>query len=140
MQMLEALLACILASPSAAFAGCEAGAVSSSGTAGMQSPASLTGRWRMVTKDSAGTETRYTLELELADGELTGSLTTDSGASAPIVDLKLEDGSIRFIVYVYSGDTTMQFTGKVDEKAGRISGEYSHEDGTRGTFTASRAA
>lgn len=94
----------------------------------------------MVVKDAGGAETRSILEFEIADGELAGSITWETGSSAPIVDLKLEAGAIRFTVCVYTGDTTIEFSGKLPEKEDRISGSYAHAGGARGTFTAVRGA
>ena len=140
MRALLALAACAASVAVPAPAAREARFAPEASVLRTQPPSSLVGRWRMVMKDAAGAETRYILEFEIADGELTGSITSEAGSSAPIVDLKLEEGSIRFTVYVYTGDTTIEFSGKVAEKEDRISGTYAHAGGARGTFAAARSS
>ncbi len=98
------------------------------------SAASLTGRWNVVARDAEGNEMRTTLELKVEGDRLTGVITTDSGDSAPLVDGRVEGNAFRFRIYV--GDGNIEVKGRAEN--GRLTGEYTTPNGSRGTYVATR--
>jgi hypothetical protein len=98
------------------------------------SAASLTGRWNVVARDAEGNEMRTTLELKVEGSRLTGVITTETGDSAPLVDGKVEDGAFSFRIYV--GDGNIEVNGRAEN--GRLTGEYTTPNGSRGTYVATR--
>lgn len=98
------------------------------------SSASLAGKWNVVARDAEGNEMRTTLELKVDGGRLTGVITTESGDSAPLVDGRVEDGSFSFRIYV--GDGNIEVKGRAEN--GRLTGEYTTPNGSKGTYVATR--
>lgn len=97
--------------------------------------ASLTGKWTVVARDAEGNQMRATLDLK-ADGErLTGAIITDSGDSAPLTDGKLQGDSFSF--KIYTGDGNIEVKGRLEN--GRVAGEYTTPNGSKGTYTATRS-
>lgn len=98
-------------------------------------PASIAGRWNVVARDAEGNEIRSVLDLKVEGSRLTGSITTESGDTAPLVDGKVEGGSFSFRIYV--GDGNIEVKGRAEN--GRLTGEYTTPNGSRGTYIATRA-
>lgn len=98
------------------------------------SSASLAGKWNVVARDAEGNEMRTTLELKVDGSRLTGVITTESGDSAPLIDGKVEDGAFSFRIYV--GDGNIEVKGRAEN--GRLTGEYTTPNGSKGTYTATR--
>ncbi|MCX7602691.1 MAG: hypothetical protein N2036_01305 [Bryobacteraceae bacterium] len=96
--------------------------------------ASLAGKWNVVARDAEGNEIRSTLELKVDGGRLTGVITTESGDSAPLVDGKVEGSAFSFRIYV--GDGNIEVKGRAEN--GRLTGEYTTPNGSRGTYVATR--
>lgn len=104
-------------------------------TARRAASASLTGKWSVVARDAEGNQMRATLDLK-ADGErLTGALITESGDSAPLVDGRLQGDSFSF--KIYTGDGNIEVKGKLEN--GKVAGEYTTPNGSKGTYTATRS-
>ncbi|MCS7044544.1 MAG: hypothetical protein NZR01_17295 [Bryobacteraceae bacterium] len=94
----------------------------------------LTGKWNVVARDSEGNELRSTLELKVDGGRLSGVITTESGDSAPLVDGKVEGGGFSFKIYI--GDGNIEVKGRMEN--GRLTGEYTTPNGSKGTYVATR--
>ncbi len=99
------------------------------------SAASLTGRWNVVARDAEGNQMRSTLDLKQDGDRLTGAIITESGDSAPLVDGKVQGGAFTFKIYV--GDGNIVVKGTLDN--GKVSGEYTTPNGSKGTYTATRS-
>ncbi len=96
--------------------------------------ASLTGRWNVIARDAEGSPMRATLDLREEGGRLTGTITTDSGDSAPLVDGQVQGGTFRF--RIYTGDGNIEVQGRLED--GKVAGEYTTPNGSKGTYTATR--
>lgn len=96
--------------------------------------ASLAGRWSVVARDAEGNQIRSTLDLKVEGDRLSGTITTDSGDSAPLVDGKVEGDSFSFKIYV--GDGNIEVKGRLEN--GKVAGEYVTPNGSKGTYTATR--
>lgn len=105
-----------------------------SGRRSGSSAASLAGRWNVVARDAEGNEMRTVLELQVDGNRLTGVITTESGDAAPLLDGMVEDGAFRFRIYV--GDGNIEVKGRTDN--GRLTGEYTTPNGSKGTYVATR--
>lgn len=99
------------------------------------SVASLTGKWSVAARDAEGNEIRASLELKAEGERLTGVITTESGDSAPLIDGKVDAGGFSF--RIYAGDGNIEVKGRLEN--GRLTGEYTTPNGSKGTFTASRS-
>lgn len=97
--------------------------------------ASLTGKWSVVARDAEGNSMRATLDLKADGGRLTGAIITESGDSAPLIDGKVEGDSFSF--KIYTGDGNIEVKGRLD--GGKVAGEYTTPNGSKGTYTATRS-
>lgn len=95
---------------------------------------SLAGRWSVVARDAEGNEIRSTLDLIVDGDRLSGTITTESGDSAPLVDGKVEGDSFSFKIYV--GDGNIEVKGRLEN--GKVAGDYVTPNGSKGTYTATR--
>lgn len=96
---------------------------------------SLTGKWNVLAQDAEGNSIRSTLDLNQEGDRLTGTITTESGDTAPLVDGKVQGGAFTFKIYV--GDGNIEVKGKLDN--GKVSGEYVTPNGSKGTYTATKS-
>jgi hypothetical protein len=104
-------------------------------TARRAAAASLAGKWNVVARDAEGNQMRTTLDLKVDGSRLTGSLTTESGDSAPLVDGQVQGNAFSFKIYV--GDGNIEVKGKLED--GKVSGEYVTPNGSKGTYVATRS-
>ncbi|MGQ9917587.1 MAG: hypothetical protein ACUVS7_09250 [Bryobacteraceae bacterium] len=102
---------------------------------GKRAAASLAGRWSVVARDAEGNEIRSTLDLKVEGDRLTGTLTTESGDSAPLVEGKVQGDSFSFKIYV--GDGNIEVKGKLEN--GKVAGDYVTPNGSKGTYTGTRS-
>lgn len=96
--------------------------------------ASLAGRWSVVARDAEGNQIRSTLELKVEEDRLSGTLTTESGDTAPLVDGKVQGDTFTFKIYV--GDGNIEVKGRLED--GKVTGEYVTPNGSKGTYTGTR--
>ncbi len=96
--------------------------------------ASLAGKWTVVARDSEGNQIRSTLELKVEGDRLSGTLTTESGDTAPLVDGKVMGDAFSFKIYV--GDGNIEVKGRLEN--GKVTGEYVTPNGSKGTYTGTR--
>ncbi len=96
--------------------------------------ASLAGRWSVVARDAEGNQIRSTLELKVEGDRLSGTLTTESGDTAPLVDGKVMGDAFSFKIYV--GDGNIEVKGRLED--GKVTGEYVTPNGSKGTYTGTR--
>ncbi|MEJ5369755.1 MAG: hypothetical protein WHT08_15690 [Bryobacteraceae bacterium] len=96
--------------------------------------ASLAGRWAVVARDAEGNQIRSTLELKVEGDRLSGTLTTESGDTAPLVDGKVQGDTFTFKIYV--GDGNIEVKGRLEN--GKVTGEYVTPNGSKGTYTGTR--
>lgn len=97
--------------------------------------ASLTGKWSVLARDAEGNQMRATLDLKADGDRLTGAIITESGDSAPLVDGKVQGDSFSF--KIYTGDGNIEVKGKLQD--GKVAGEYTTPNGSKGSYTASRS-
>lgn len=95
---------------------------------------SLAGRWSVVARDAEGNQIRSTLDLKVEGDRLSGTITTESGDSAPLVEGKVQGDSFSFKIYV--GDGNIEVKGRLEN--GKVAGEYVTPNGSKGTYTATR--
>lgn len=94
----------------------------------------LAGRWSVVARDAEGNQIRSTLDLKVDGDRLSGTITTESGDSAPLVEGKVQGDSFSFKIYV--GDGNIEVKGRLEN--GMVTGEYVTPNGSKGTYTATR--
>jgi hypothetical protein len=104
-------------------------------TARRAASASLTGKWSVLARDAEGNQMRATLDLKAEGERLTGALITESGDSAPLIDGKVQGDSFSF--KIYTGDGNIEVKGKLQD--GKVAGEYTTPNGSKGSYTASRS-
>jgi len=104
-------------------------------TAKRATSASLTGKWSVLARDAEGNQMRATLDLKAEGDRLIGAIITESGDSAPLIDGKIQGDSFSF--KIYTGDGNIEVKGKLQD--GKIAGEYTTPNGSKGSYTASRS-
>ncbi|MGC8883015.1 MAG: hypothetical protein ACP5UT_09280 [Bryobacteraceae bacterium] len=98
------------------------------------STASLSGKWKVIARDAEGNELHATLELKAEGDRLTGVIMNESGDSAPLIDGKVDSEGFRFRIYVGEGNIDV----KGRQEGGRLTGEYTTPNGSKGTYVATR--
>ncbi len=98
------------------------------------STASLSGKWNVIARDAEGNQIRSTLDLNQENERLTGTIMTESGDTAPLVDGKVQGQTFTFKIYV--GDGNIEVKGRLEN--GRVAGEYVTPNGSKGTYTATK--
>ena len=104
-------------------------------TARRAASASLTGKWSVLARDAEGNQMRATLDLKAEGDRLIGAIITESGDSAPLIDGKIQGDSFSF--KIYTGDGNIEVKGKLQD--GKVAGEYTTPNGSKGSYTASRS-
>lgn len=93
-----------------------------------------TGKWKVVSKDAEGNETRSTLDLKQDGTKLTGTLLLDSGDEAPISEGTVDGATVTF--KIATGDGAYAVTGKIDGST--VKGTFVTPNGTKGEFSGTK--